>query len=31
VAQAVAEQFERAVDLGHGDEDFASVYLAVKS
>jgi 3-hydroxyisobutyrate dehydrogenase len=30
VAQAAAKQFERAVDLGHGDEDFAAVYLAVK-
>jgi 3-hydroxyisobutyrate dehydrogenase len=30
VALAVAEQFERAVDLGYGDDDLAAVYLAVK-
>ena len=27
---AIAGQFERAVDLGHGDEDMAAVYEAVK-
>jgi 3-hydroxyisobutyrate dehydrogenase-like beta-hydroxyacid dehydrogenase len=30
VVQAVAEEFERALDLGHGDDDFAAVYFAVK-
>jgi 3-hydroxyisobutyrate dehydrogenase len=30
VVQAVAEEFERALDLGLGDEDFAAVYFAVK-
>jgi 3-hydroxyisobutyrate dehydrogenase len=30
VAQAVAEQLARAVELGHGDEDLAAVYFAVK-
>jgi 3-hydroxyisobutyrate dehydrogenase len=30
VVQAVAEQLGRAVELGHGDEDLAAVYLAVK-
>jgi 3-hydroxyisobutyrate dehydrogenase len=30
VAQAVAEQLERALDLGYGDDDLAAVYLAVK-
>jgi 3-hydroxyisobutyrate dehydrogenase len=29
VAHAVVEQFRRAVDLGHGDEDVAAVYLAL--
>jgi 3-hydroxyisobutyrate dehydrogenase len=28
VARAAAEQFKRAVELGHGDEDMAAVYLA---
>ena len=30
VARAVAEQLERALDLGYGDDDLAAVYLAVK-
>jgi 3-hydroxyisobutyrate dehydrogenase len=30
IAQAVANQFERAADLGHGDEDLAAIYFAVK-
>jgi 3-hydroxyisobutyrate dehydrogenase len=29
IAQAVAKQFERAADLGHGDDDLAAVYFAV--
>lgn len=29
-ARTVAEQVERAVDLGHGDEDVAAVYFALK-
>jgi 3-hydroxyisobutyrate dehydrogenase len=30
LAPAVAEDLARAADLGHGDEDFAAVYFAVK-
>jgi 3-hydroxyisobutyrate dehydrogenase len=30
VGKAVAEQLERALDLGHGDDDFAAVYFAAK-
>jgi 3-hydroxyisobutyrate dehydrogenase len=30
VAHSVVEQFRRAVDLGHGDEDVAAVYFALK-
>ena len=29
LVEAVARQFERTVDLGHGDEDVAAVYLAL--
>jgi 3-hydroxyisobutyrate dehydrogenase len=29
LARAVAEQLDRALALGHGDEDLASVYLAI--
>ena len=29
VVEAVARQFERTVDLGHGDEDMAAVVLAL--
>jgi 3-hydroxyisobutyrate dehydrogenase len=31
VAEAVAELFERAIGLGHGDDDFAAVYFAVRT
>jgi 3-hydroxyisobutyrate dehydrogenase len=30
VAQAVAEKLEEALELGHGDDDLAAVYFAVK-
>jgi 3-hydroxyisobutyrate dehydrogenase len=30
VAESVAEQLERALELGHGDEDVAAVYFAAK-
>jgi 3-hydroxyisobutyrate dehydrogenase len=30
VAQAVRDQFRRAVELGHGDEDMAAVYYAAR-
>ena len=31
VAEAVREQFRRAVELGHGDEDMAAVYYAARA
>jgi 3-hydroxyisobutyrate dehydrogenase len=31
VAKSVAEELERAADLGHADEDLAAVYFAVKA
>jgi 3-hydroxyisobutyrate dehydrogenase len=30
VVEAVAKELEHALELGHGDEDFAAVYFAVK-
>jgi 3-hydroxyisobutyrate dehydrogenase len=30
VAEAVREQLQRTVDLGHGDEDMAAVYFAAR-